>query len=58
MTQEKIRVVVNLTKAHLDGIDHLAEQGQYMNRQAFIRDAVRHLLRTWGALTFKPEAEG
>lgn len=58
MPMSKVRVVVNFTQAHLDGIDHLAAQGHYMNRQTFIRDAVRRLLWQWDELRVNPEAEG
>lgn len=56
--QQKIRVVVNFTQTHLDGIDRLVNQGHYMNRQTLIRDAVRRILWEWGELPFKQETEG
>ena len=58
MSEGKVRVVVNFTKASLDCIDHLVRQGVYMNRQTVIRDGVRLLLTTRKVPPFYPKTIG
>lgn len=50
--QEKTRVYLMIEKPDLDQLDHLVEEGIYLNRREAIRDALRHNLRRKGIEPF------
>ena len=54
----KKRTSVTLTKAYRDGIDHLVEEGIYLDNGVVIRDALRALFRSYGMPPFCDSALG
>ena len=58
-SQEKIRIVVNLTTTTINCIDLLVRQGVYMSRQDVIRDSIRCRLESRKIPPFfMPEPKG
>ncbi len=48
----RIRVTLILTKVYVDALDHLVEEGLYMEHQVVIRTALRHLFQFHGIESF------
>jgi len=46
------RFSLTLTTVYVEALDHLVEAGLYMEYQAAIRDALRHLFRFHGIESF------
>jgi len=49
---EKTRISVTMTKAYVDALDHLVEEGLYLNRGEIVLEALRHLFRSHGIEPF------
>lgn len=43
MSNNKKRLSVTLTEPYMRSLDRLVEEGHYIDRQAAMRDALRHL---------------
>jgi len=50
---DKTRVSVTMTKAYVDALDHLVEEGLYLGRGDIILEALRLLFRRHGIEPFK-----
>jgi len=50
---DKTRVSVTMTKAYVEALDHLVEEGLYLGRGDIILDALRLLFRRHGIEPFK-----
>jgi len=48
----RTRITLTLTTVYVEALDHLVEEGLYMEYQAAIRDALRHLFRFHGIESF------
>lgn len=57
MSAEKERIFLTLTRPYLDALDHLVEEGIYMEKQTAMRAALRLLFRSHGIPPFNLEAE-
>jgi Arc/MetJ-type ribon-helix-helix transcriptional regulator len=53
----KTRVSVTLTKAYLDALDRLVEEGIYLSKGEIILEALRSLLRQQGMEPFSRPLE-
>jgi len=50
---DKTRVSVTMTKAYVEALDHLVEEGLYLGRGDIILEALRLLFRRHGIEPFK-----
>lgn len=61
MTEDKRRFSVSLTKPYIEALDHLVEEGFYIDHQDAIRHALRCLFQYQGMESFsekvKPETD-
>jgi len=48
----KTRVSVTMTEAYTDALDHLVEEGLYLNRGEAVLEALRHFFKSYGIEPF------
>lgn len=58
MSAERERIYLTLTRPYMDALNHLVNEGIYMERQTVLREALRRLFRSYGIHPFYPEAKG
>lgn len=51
----RIRISVTITKAYVDALDYLVEEGIYLTRGEIILDALRRHLKSQGIEPFHPK---
>ena len=59
---DRTRIGLTLTRVYLEALDHLVDEGIYMEHQDAIRDSLRKTFRAYGLETFtdketEPEAD-
>jgi len=52
---DRTRIGLTLTKVYLEALDHLVDEGIYMEQQSAIRDALRFLFRHHGIESFRSQ---
>ena len=52
---DRTRIGLTLTRVYLEALDHLVDEGIYMEHQAAIRDALRFLFRYHGIESFRSQ---